>query len=138
MSQAKYIKDLLIKTKMHQSKSCSAPLTSGHKFLDYGSNPVEDVHIYRSTVGALQYVTSTRPELAYSVNRVCQFMQQLLEDHWKVVKRILRYLAGTVDHGLHFTRHSDPSRALTLSGFSDADWGLMPLIEDPPQVMYFS
>ena len=80
---------------------------SGHKFMDYGSKPFEDVHHYRSTVDALQHLTITRPELAFSVNRVCQFMQAPLEDHWKAVKRILIYLSDTLHHGLHFTKHRD-------------------------------
>ncbi|KAL6334751.1 hypothetical protein AAG906_021410 [Vitis piasezkii] len=55
---------------------------------------------YRSVVGALQYITITRPEIAFSVNKVCQFMQKPLDTHWKVIKRILRYLNGTTDLGI--------------------------------------
>ena len=50
-------------------------------------------------MGALQYATITRPELSYSVNRVCQFMHNPLESHWCSLKRILCYLAGTRHHG---------------------------------------
>ncbi|RVW54498.1 putative mitochondrial protein [Vitis vinifera] len=49
---------------------------------------------------------------------VCQFMQNPLESHWKAVKRILRYLSGTLDYGLHLRRSSQ----LNLVGFCDADW----------------
>nr|KYP49046.1 Copia protein [Cajanus cajan] len=63
----------------------------------------DDPTLYRSVVGALQYATITRPEIAFSVNKVSQFMCSPMEEHWKVVKRILRYLKGTLKHGLVFT-----------------------------------
>ena len=78
--------------------------------------------MYRSIVGALQYVTITRLEISYCVNRMCQFMQNPLESHWKAVKRILRYLSGTLDYGLHLRRSSQ----LNLVGFCDVDWAMDP------------
>ena len=94
----------------------------GEKLSNIGSDPVDNPQLYWSVVGALQYVTITRPELAYSVNKVCQFMQNPLESHWKVVKRILRYLRGTLDHSLHLKR----SMNLDIIGFCDADWASNP------------
>ena len=44
------------------------------------------LHFFRSIVGALQYVTITRPELSFAVNRVCQYMRQPQQSHWKAVK----------------------------------------------------
>ena len=78
--------------------------------------------MYKSTVGALQYVTITRPEISYCVNRMCQFMQNPLESYWKSIKRILRHLSGTLDYGLHLRRSSQ----LNLVGFCDADWATNP------------
>lgn len=86
----------------------------------FGINVVHDVQLYRNSVGALQYVTITRPELLFAVNKVCQFMQRPLEEHWKAVKRIFQYLNRTLDYGLHFVK--DLSISLNLVGFSDADW----------------
>ena len=83
----------------------------------YGSDPIRDVQLYRSAVGALLYATITGPEIAYCANRVCQFMQAPMESHGQVVKRILRYLAGTLDYDLHLTR----SPSLNLVGFCDAE-----------------
>ena len=97
LSQQKYIRDLLMKTKMLQAKGLPTPMTSGLKISSQDGVPVENAQLYRSTVGALQYVTITRLELAYSVNKVCQFMQRLTNEHWKAVKRILRYLRATMD-----------------------------------------
>ncbi|XP_016732652.1 secreted RxLR effector protein 161-like [Gossypium hirsutum] len=83
-------------------------------------NPVEDQSYYRSIVGALQYVVITRPDIAYSVNKVCQFMHNPLDVHFKAVKRILRYLQGTLSYGVRFTRASK----FLLEGYSDASWGV--------------
>ncbi|RVX23296.1 Retrovirus-related Pol polyprotein from transposon RE2 [Vitis vinifera] len=80
---------------------------------------------YRSIVGALQYITITRPEIAFSVNKVCQFMQKPLDTHWKAVKRILRYLNDTTDLGIVLK----PSETMNLVGFCDANWGVMLMIE---------
>ncbi|RVW43373.1 Retrovirus-related Pol polyprotein from transposon RE1 [Vitis vinifera] len=118
LSQTKYIRDLLQKTKMVHCKPARTPLPTGLKLRAGDGDPVEDLHGYRSTVGALQYVTITRPELSFSVNKVCQFMQNPTEEHWKAVKRILRYLQGTLQHGLHLKKSSN----LDLIGFCDADW----------------
>ena len=92
-------------------------MTSGLKLSVYGSDPVENGQLLISIVGALQSVTITRPEISYCVNRMCQSMQNPLESHWKSVKRILRYLSGTLDYGLHLRRSSQ----LKLVGFAAAD-----------------
>lgn len=93
-----------------------------YSYLPLESNPVKDAQFYRSIVGALQYVTITRPEISFCVNRVCQFMQNPQESHWLAVKRILRYLHGTLHFGLHLTRSS----SLDLVGYCDADWASSP------------
>jgi histone deacetylase 1/2 len=53
---------------------------------------VHDATRYRSIVGALPYLTLTRPDIAYSVNKVCQFLHAPTTVHWATVKRIIRYL----------------------------------------------
>ncbi|MCI66510.1 retrovirus-related pol polyprotein, partial [Trifolium medium] len=58
---------------------------------------------------------------AFSVNKVCQFMAQPLESHWKAVKRILRYLKGTLSHGL-LLAPSSTIVPFSLRAYSDADW----------------
>ena len=100
-------------------RSCNTPMTSGLKLTAYGSDMAYDAQLYRSIVGGLQYVTITRPELAFSVNKVCQFMHSPLQSHWCAVKRILRYLAGMLDYGLHLSSVSH----FNITAFSDANWG---------------
>ena len=77
-----------------------------------------DTFLYRSTIGALQYLTLTRPDISFVVNKLSQFMHSPTTVHWSACKRLLRYLKGTLHHGLLF-RRSDHS---TLYGFTDADW----------------
>ena len=74
--------------------------------------------MYRSTIGALQYLTLTRPDLAFSVNKLSQFLQAPTVAQWNACKRILRYVKGTLSHGLFF----QPTQLLTLEGFANADW----------------
>jgi hypothetical protein len=82
-------------------------------------NPLFDnLTLYRSVVGVLQYATLTRPDISFSVNKVSQFMHQPTELHWGAVKRILRYLAGSLASGLQFYRNSTTQ----IHAYSDADW----------------
>jgi len=83
---------------------------------------MEDATIYCNTVGSLQYLSLTRPDLAFAVNRVCQFMHKPSKLPWQAVKRILRYLKNTISHGLLLTC----SRVSILEAFSDADWARCP------------
>lgn len=104
---------------MEGSKATPTPMTMTCQLLANRGQPVDDAHLYKSIVGALQYVVITRPDIAFAVNKVCQFMQNPLDIHFKAVKRVPRYLHGTLDHGLQFAN----SFNLLLEGFSDASWG---------------
>lgn len=68
-------------------------------------------------MGALQYLILKRPDLAFSVNKVCQFLQMPTIVHWSAAKRILRYVKHTLGLGLEIRK----SRSILLSAFSDAD-----------------
>jgi hypothetical protein len=70
----------------------STPLSSSEKIVAQGEllGP-EDSTKYRSVVGALQYLTLTRPDLSYAVNKVCQYLHAPTTMHWTAAKRILRY-----------------------------------------------
>ncbi|XP_019053342.1 PREDICTED: uncharacterized protein LOC109114719 [Nelumbo nucifera] len=86
-------------------------------------SPLPDATEYRSVVGALQYITLTRPNINFSVNKVFQFMKKPTDVHWSAVKRILRYLKSTVDHVITFRT----SPELVLEAFSDAGWASCPV-----------
>lgn len=121
MSQAKYATDLLLRAKLEDSKPISTPMVVGqHLQLDGPS--FADPTLYRSLVGALQYLTITRPDISFVVNSVSQFQQAPTVDHFVAVKRILRYVKGTTNFGIHFTRCTAP----TVLSYSDADWVACP------------
>lgn len=122
LSQKKYILDLLSRTKMTDAKAIATPMISGPLVSTRQGDLFSDVRMYRSVVGALQYATLTRPEISFSVNKVCQFMHSPTILHWQMVKRILRYLKGTMDHGLFLHRPTH----LGIHGFADADWASDP------------
>lgn len=69
-------------------------------------------------LGALQYVTLTQLEIDFFVNKVRQYMQHPKEMHWKVVKRILKYLARSINYGLHLKKSSH----LQITGYCDSNW----------------
>jgi histone deacetylase 1/2 len=77
-----------------------------------------DATNYRSVVGALQYLTLTRPDISFAVNKVCQYLHAPTEIHWSAVKRILRYVKANTKIGLSISR----CKSLLVSGFLDADW----------------
>ncbi|TQE01264.1 hypothetical protein C1H46_013171 [Malus baccata] len=117
VSQTKYIKDLLEKVDLQDSKPCNTPCLPYHRLSKTEGIPYHSPHQYRSIVGALQYLTFTRPDIAFSVNQCCQFMHHPMDSHVVAVKHILRYLSGTLHYGLQF----QPGK-LQLQAYSDADW----------------
>ncbi|XP_066392135.1 secreted RxLR effector protein 161-like [Miscanthus floridulus] len=66
--------------------------------------PAVDTTAYRSIIGSLWYLVNTRPDLAYSVGYVSRFMEKPTTEHLANVKRVLRYIAGTLDYGCYYTR----------------------------------
>ncbi|XP_043714508.1 uncharacterized mitochondrial protein AtMg00810-like [Telopea speciosissima] len=118
LCQTRYIDDLLTRSGLADCKLLLTPMSTTATTSEAGGVPLKDVTQYRSIVGALQYVTLTRPDVAFSVNKVCQYMHSPTEDHWMLVKCILRYLKATRAHGLLIERSPDN----TLQAFFDADW----------------
>jgi histone deacetylase 1/2 len=99
-------------------------MSTSEKLSAYEGNSLglEDATRYRSIVGALQYLTLTRPDISFSVNKVCQFLHAPTTSHWTAVKRILRYLKDTSNFGLRINK----SPSMLVSAFSDADWAGCP------------
>ncbi|KAA0064060.1 Retrovirus-related Pol polyprotein from transposon TNT 1-94 [Cucumis melo var. makuwa] len=118
LSQAKYASDLLARSGITDSNTASTPLDPNVHLTPYDGVPLEEVSLYRQLVGSLIYLTVTRPDIAYAVHIVSQFMAAPRTIHFTVVLRILRYIKGTLGHGLQFSSQS----SLVLSGYSDADW----------------
>ncbi|KAJ9552004.1 hypothetical protein OSB04_016049 [Centaurea solstitialis] len=118
LCQAKYTSDLLSRVGITDQKVLSTPLEPNLHLTPNAGPPLKDATLYRQLVGSLVYLTVTRPDIAYAVHIVSQFMSAPCSDHYAAVLRILRYLKGTMFHGLYFSSTS----SLILRGFSDADW----------------
>ena len=67
---------------------------------------------------SLNYLTTTRLDIAYSVSILSQFMAKPLESHWMAAKKVLRYLKGIVNFGIMYTDDCD----VEFIGYSDLDW----------------
>ena len=124
LSQKKYATDLIERAGMKHCKAVNTPLSTSKKYSRHEGEPLGDHEAtkYRSIVGALQYLTLTRSDIAFSVNKVCQFLHCPTAYHMTVVKRILRYVKGTINLGIQFVK----SRSRLVSAFADADWGGCP------------
>ncbi|XP_019182546.1 PREDICTED: uncharacterized protein LOC109177599 [Ipomoea nil] len=122
LSQRRYMTDLLNRAGMLDCKPLTTPAAVTVS-VSSDAAPYANPTQYRRIVGALQYLTITRPDLSYSVNRLCQFMHAPTDDHWGLAKRVLRYIKGTLDYGLRIS----PSTSTTIQAFSDSDWAGCPI-----------
>jgi hypothetical protein len=107
---------------MADCKSCTTPVDLQARLTGDSGPPVEDASQFRSIAGALQYLTFTRPDIAYAVQQICLHMHDPQEPHLTAMKRILCYLHGTTDYDLLLRRSSSSD----LVVYTDADWAGCP------------
>ena len=86
-------------------------------------DPLINATKFRHLVGSLQYLTLTRPDIAFAVSSVAKFLSSPHQPHLVAVKRIFRSLKGSIDHGILISSSPTP---LTIRAFSDADWAGCP------------
>ena len=86
---------------MENTKPCLTLAVIGKSLTTEDGEPLRNPTPYRSIIGALQYLTNTRPDIVFIVNRLSQFLQSPTTLHWLGAKRVLRCLKGTQDMGLH-------------------------------------
>ncbi|XP_076906863.1 uncharacterized protein LOC143563131 [Bidens hawaiensis] len=122
LSQQAYVKDIIHRAAMDSCKPVATPVDTQSKLSADAGPPHEDPVSFRSLAGALQYLTFTRPDISYAVQQICMHMHDPRQDHWNALKRIIRYLQGTIDHGLHL----GPVPNLSLVAYTDADWAGCP------------
>jgi histone deacetylase 1/2 len=120
LTQERHASHILKRVNMQLCKPVKTPLATTEKLsiTDGTCLETDDSTRYRSIVGALQYLTLIRPDLSFAVNKVCQFLHSPTTVHWEAVKRILRYVKGTIGLGIKIKR----SNSTLVSAFSDADW----------------
>jgi hypothetical protein len=119
ISQPKYVSDLLRRFGMTECNPVSTPLDPNLK-LEW-SNETVTAQPYRELIGCLTYLAlSSRPDISAAVNFFSRFQSAPTDIHWSHLKRVLRYLKGTINYGLVFRRRNG---ATPLLGYADADWG---------------
>ena len=99
LSQRKYVFYLLSETKKLAANPCHSPMAQS-LHLTRENELFEDPERYRRLVGKLNYLTVTRPDIAYSISVISQYMSSPTVDHWTVVEHILYYLKGATRYGI--------------------------------------
>jgi hypothetical protein len=116
--QTAYAKRVVELAGLTDYNSAPTPMEERLKLRHDSTTEEVDATQYRCLVGSLHYLTHTRPDLAFSVGYVSRFMQRQTTEHQQAVKRIIRYVAGTLDHGLYYPRCPGEAH---LIGYSDSD-----------------
>lgn len=122
LTQKQYATEIIARAGMTECKPVSTPVDVNSKLSADSGARLQNATEYRSLAGALQYLTFTRPDIAYAVNQICLFMHDPREQHMSALRHILRYIKGTSSHGLQIFKSS----LNTLTVYSDADWGGLP------------
>jgi len=102
---------------MTNCKLVDTPIVQGTKLTKEDVAPQVDPTFYKILVGSFLYLSATRHDIMFAASFVSKFMQSLNISHWKVAKRILRYIAWIIDYGLFYTR----SKKISLSGYTDSN-----------------
>ena len=104
LSQSAYASKLLERSGMAKCKPSVTLMEERLKLTKASTATKVDATLYRSIIGGLRYLVHTRPDIAFAVGYVSRFMEDAREDHWAMVKRLLRYIKGTVDQGIIFPK----------------------------------
>jgi hypothetical protein len=118
LTQSAYIRSLLERFGMVNCKTCDTPAAT-NGFTNYKDDRPFDGP-YRELIGALLYLSATRPDISAAVSELSSHLEHPTVTHWQAAKRVLRYLAGTIDSGVAYNRTGN--KLLSLLAFSDSDW----------------
>ena len=110
LRQGKYAHDILYKFQMLNCRLMATPMTTNFWKLIASESKLVDATLYCQLIGSLMYLVNTRPDLSFAVNTLSQFIVEPRRVHWIAAKHVLRYIAGTVDYGMH------------MSGVMESDW----------------
>ena len=103
---------------MDNAAHARTPMATNAKLTNDPSGESVDVTLYGIMIGCLLYLTASRPDIAFSVGVCSKFHSNSKVSHLNAVKRIIKYVGGTCDYGLFYSKESN----LSLAGFSDSDW----------------
>lgn len=102
---------------MENANPVSTPCITNLKLRKDGEGKFVNSTMFKSLVGNLMYLTTTRPDIAYAVSLVSRFMEKPYSNHWEAAERILRYVKGTIDYGIFYQANV----AVKLLGYYDSD-----------------
>ncbi|XP_021730485.1 uncharacterized protein LOC110697413 [Chenopodium quinoa] len=119
LSQKQYATEIIDRADISNCSPCHTPVDTKTKLSASADTPFEDPTKYWSLTDALQYLTFTSPDISYAVQQVFLHMHDPRVEHMSALKRILRYLQGT----LSFSLHLYPSATRKLVSYTDVDWG---------------
>ena len=118
INQAKYARNLVKRFGLDSAAYDRTLMAANAKLTNDPSSESVDVTLYRSMIGCLLYLTASRPDIAFSVGVCYRFQSNSKVSQLNAVKRIIKYVGGTCDYGLFYSKESN----LSLAGFSDFDW----------------
>ncbi|KAI0489218.1 hypothetical protein KFK09_029060 [Dendrobium nobile] len=116
LHQTHYAQQLLHTTGLAECSSAPTPITPTKANQLESNTPFSDPQLYRKLAGSLQYLSITRPDIAFIANRICQHMHAPTEHHFQMLKRLLPYIKGSLHYGLPITLGN-----LQLRCYTDAD-----------------
>jgi hypothetical protein len=122
LCQRKYTLDLLEDASLLGSKPCNTPMQPHLQLHKSSGHPLSNPTPYRRLIGRLLYLTHSRPEIAYAVSKLSQFLSEPTDEHMLAGLHVLKFLKNHPGKGLFFSSSS----SLCIKGFSDSDWGACP------------
>ncbi|GJV86176.1 putative ribonuclease H-like domain-containing protein [Tanacetum coccineum] len=118
ISQDKYVADMLKKFDLTSVKTAITPMETKMALTKDEEADEVDVHLYRSMIGSLMYLTASRPDIMFAVCACSRFQVTPKTSHLNAVKRIFKYLKGKPNLGLWYPRES----SFDLEAYSDSDY----------------
>ena len=123
LSQRKYTLDILADVGFLGGRPVEFPIEQNHKLAKSVAQPLSNPQQYRRLVGRLIYLSATRPDLAYAVHTLSQFMQRPTQEHWDAGLRVVKYLKGSPGQGILLKSDCD----FQLTAWCDSDWAGCPI-----------
>jgi hypothetical protein len=118
ISQSKYAKDLVKRFGLDGKSRARTPMRTNVKISSDLAGKSVDPSLYRSMIGSLMYLTASRIDIAFSMGVCAHFQANPKESHLTAVKRIIRYVNGTLLYGIWYSRET----ILVVAGYSVKDW----------------
>ncbi|CAM9000596.1 unnamed protein product [Rhodiola kirilowii] len=118
INQQKYAREIIERFGVENCNAVNTPMVPGTKLSKEEGGKEADATTFKQLIGSLMYLTHTRPDVMYVVCFLSRFMAAPREAHMLALKRVIRYVKGTVELGLFYRRRADD----TLQGYFDSDF----------------